>query len=65
METLLSALMGEFLGTPIYFWVAFIAIVIGLLAFDLGVLHRDEHEIGARESLSLYGFYVEIGRAHV
>lgn len=63
METLLSALMGEFLGTPIYFWVAFIAIVIGLLAFDLGVLHRDEHEIGARESLSLYGFYVAIAMA--
>ena len=63
MESLLGALMGDFLGTPVYFWVAFIAIVIGLLVFDLGILHRDEHEIGARESLTLYGFYVAIALA--
>jgi len=63
MESLLAALMGDFLGTPVYFWVAFIAIVIALLVFDLGILHRDEHEIGARESLTLYGFYVSIALA--
>jgi tellurite resistance protein TerC len=63
MESLFAALMGDFLGTPIYFWVAFIAIVIGLLVFDLGILHRDEHEIGAKESLSLYSFYVAIAIA--
>ena len=60
MESLLAALSGDFLGTPVYFWVAFIAIVIGLLVFYLGVLHRDEHEIEAKESLLLYGFYVTI-----
>ncbi|MBD8063935.1 TerC family protein [Devosia sp. PTR5] len=60
MESLIAALSGEFLGTPIYFWVAFIAIVIGLLVFDLGILHKDEHEIEARESLLLYGFYVVV-----
>lgn len=63
MESLVGALMGDFLGTPVYFWVAFVAIVIGLLVFDLGILHRDEHEIGARESLTLYGFYVAIALA--
>ena len=63
MESLLLALSGEFLGTPIYFWVAFIAIVIGVLVFDLGILHRDEHEIGAKESLTLYGFYVMVAMA--
>ncbi|WP_240230164.1 TerC family protein [Devosia lacusdianchii] len=63
MESLLAALMGDFLGTPVYFWVAFIALVIGLLVFDLGILHKDEHEIGARESLTLYGFYVLIAIA--
>ncbi|UYO01046.1 MAG: TerC family protein [Devosia sp.] len=63
MESLLAALSGDFLGTPIYFWVAFIAIVIGLLVFDLGILHRDEHEIEAKESLLLYGFYVLIALA--
>ncbi|MBB4051879.1 tellurite resistance protein TerC [Devosia subaequoris] len=60
MESLLAALSGDFLGTPTYFWVAFIAIVIALLVFDLGILHRDEHEIEAKESLLLYGFYVLI-----
>lgn len=63
MDALLGALMGEFLGTPVYFWIAFIAIVIGLLVFDLGILHKDEHEIGAKESLTLYGFYVLIAVA--
>lgn len=58
METLLAALSGDFLGTPLYFWVAFIAIVIGLLAFDLGVLNRGNREISARHSLALYAFYV-------
>lgn len=63
MESLLAALSGDFLGTPVYFWIAFITIVIALLVFDLGVLHKDEHEIGAKESLTLYGFYVLIALA--
>jgi tellurite resistance protein TerC len=63
MESLVGALMGDFLGTPVYFWVAFITIVIALLVFDLGVLHKDEHEIGAKESLTLYSFYVAIALA--
>ncbi len=63
MEALLATLSGDFLGTPVYFWVSFIAIVVGLLIFDLGVLHRDEHEIEANESLLLYSFYVAIAVA--
>ena len=63
MEALLAALTGDFLGTPVYFWVAFVTIVIALLVFDLGILHRDEHEISARESLMLYSFYVAIALA--
>lgn len=58
MDMLLGALMGDFLGTPVYFWVAFLAIVIGLLVFDLGILNRHEHEISTRESLTLYAGYV-------
>jgi tellurite resistance protein TerC len=60
MDALLAALAGDFLGTPTYFWVAFLAIVAGLLAFDLGVLNRDEHEISARESLVLYAGYATV-----
>jgi len=58
MDALLAAFSGDFLGTPIYFWVIFITIVVGLLAFDLGVLNRKDHEISAKESLTLYAGYV-------
>ena len=41
------------LGMPVWIWVEFIAIVLAVLAFDLGVMHREAHEIGVRESLSM------------
>jgi tellurite resistance protein TerC len=63
MDMLLSALTGDFLGTPVYFWVAFLAIVIALLVFDLGVLNRHEHEISAKESLVLYAGYLLVAVA--
>ena len=42
-------------------WLGFLVLVAGLLAFDLGVLHRKDREIGARESLLLSAFYIAIG----
>jgi tellurite resistance protein TerC len=51
------------LGTPVWMWLAFLGVVIMLLAFDLGVLHRTPHEIGVRESLLLSCFYIAIGLA--
>ncbi|HEX7873101.1 MAG TPA: TerC family protein [Sphingobium sp.] len=48
------------LGTPIWFWLAFIGIVTVLTAFDLGVLNRRDHEIGIKESLLLSAFYITI-----
>jgi tellurite resistance protein TerC len=63
MELALAVLQSDFLGTPTYFWLAFIAIVIGLLAFDLGILHKDDHEISAKESFKLYACYVTIAVA--
>lgn len=50
-----------FLGTPIWMWLGFISIVIALLVFDLGVLHKDNHEIGVAESLKLSAIYIAIG----
>ncbi len=50
----------EFAGTPVWAWGGFFAIVIALLAFDLGVLNKRDHEIGVRESLMLSAFYVSI-----
>ncbi|MHA6493167.1 TerC family protein [Pseudomonas borbori] len=63
MTALLAFLHTPFLGTPGWFWLAFIAIVLGLLVFDLGVLHRDQHVIEMRESLLLYSGYFGVGVA--
>jgi len=50
-----------FLGQPLWMWFGFIGIVAALLAFDLGILHRDNHEIGVRESLLLSSLYIVLG----
>ena len=59
----MEMLFSDFLGTPVWFWVAFISIVIGLLVFDLGFLHKGQEEISAKESLILYAGYVGIAIA--
>ena len=50
----------SFLGKAAWIWLLFIGIVVALLAFDLGVLHRDQHEIGVRESLWLSAGYIAV-----
>ena len=45
-------------SAPAWSWLLFLGIVVTLLAFDLGVLHRDEREIGVRESLLLSAGYI-------
>ncbi len=42
-------------------WAGFFAVVGLLIAFDLGVLHRKNREIGVGESLRLSAFYVAAG----
>ncbi|PRB82190.1 TerC family protein [Pseudomonas sp. MYb185] len=61
MEPLISFLTTPFLGTAAWQWFAFLAIVLAILAFDLGVLHRKDHEIEVRESLLLYSGYFTVG----
>lgn len=58
MEVLLSFLQADFAGTPAWSWLLFIGIVISLLVFDLGVLHKEDREIGVRESLLLSAGYI-------
>ena len=60
MELLLSWALTDFLGKPTWVWLAFVGLVAALLAFDLGVLHRDDHEIGVRESLLLSAGYIAV-----
>lgn len=46
---------------PIWMWGLFIVIVVALLAFDLGVLHRKSRKIGVKESLKLSLGYIIAG----
>ena len=58
MDTLIPFLAADFLGKPAWVWLSFVGIVAALLAFDLGVLHKDAKEIGVRESLLLSAGYI-------
>lgn len=42
-------------------WAIFIVLVIALLAFDLGILHKENREIGVKESLYTSLGYIVIG----
>ena len=63
MEFIQAALFSDFLGTPSYFWMIFISVVVGLLVLDLGFLHKGQKEIEAKESFILYGGYMAIAFA--
>lgn len=51
----------EWLSKPVWMWLAFVGIVITLLALDLGVLHRKQREIEVGESLILSAVYIALG----
>ena len=57
----LTLFATPWLGTPLYLWLAFLALVALLLAFDLGVLHRKSEEISIRQSLALSSGYIAVG----
>ncbi|MGN7869137.1 TerC family protein [Paracoccus sp. 22332] len=57
MEILLLLVMGK----PLWMWLLFLTLVVALLAFDLGVLHKDNHEIGVAESLRMSAMYIVLG----
>ncbi len=60
MDTILSVLLHDFLGQDLWLWLMFIAIVIALLVFDLGVLNKKDHEIEVKESLWLSAGYIGV-----
>lgn len=53
----------DLLGKPLWMWLTFVAVVLVLLALDLGVLHKDSREIGIKESFALSAFYIALGLA--
>lgn len=60
MDQLIALLFLDVAGKPLWLWLGFLAIVFALLAFDLGVLHRETREIGIAESLRLSVFYIAV-----
>lgn len=54
---------AEFLDKPLWLWAIFATVVVALLAFDLGVLHRKSREIPLKESLILSGAYILVAVA--
>ena len=56
-------LTADWLGTPAWFWLAFIGLVVALTAFDLGFLNKENKEMGIGESLKLSAFYISIALA--
>ncbi len=59
METTL--LFIDWLGKPVWVWLAFFGLVLALLVVDLGLLHKENREIGVRESLILSSVYIGLG----
>ncbi len=57
----LSFLFVEWLGTPLWMWSSFFVLVIAILSFDLGILHKQNKEIGVRESIKLSALYIALG----
>lgn len=57
-------LLMEWLDKPVWMWGGFLAIVAALLAFDLGVLHKTDREMGIGESLRLSAFYFAFSCAY-
>ncbi|MBD7940320.1 TerC family protein [Brevundimonas guildfordensis] len=53
----------EWLGKPVWMWAGFLTVVVALLALDLGLFNRNDHEIGVRESLGLSAFYIAVAFA--
>jgi tellurite resistance protein TerC len=56
-------LTSLWLGMPVWIWFSFIAVVLAILAFDLGIMNRESHEIGVRESLNMSALYIGLGLA--
>jgi tellurite resistance protein TerC len=58
IDLIVSELSTPLAGTPAWAWLLFLAIVVGLLALDLGVFHRDDRPISLKESLWTSALYV-------
>ncbi len=60
MDTIAHLFARDLFGQEAWLWLLFLAIVIGLLVFDLGVLNKKDHEIDVKESLWLSAGYIAV-----
>jgi tellurite resistance protein TerC len=60
MEQLFPFLLDDFLGKPVWAWMAFLSIVGALIAFDLGIFHRNAHVVSFKESMIQSSAYVAV-----
>jgi len=49
----------ESIGTPVL-WIGFTVFVLGMLALDLGVFHRDAHQLRVREALGWTAVWISL-----
>lgn len=61
LEIVLDILQTDFLGKALWLWLLFMGIVVTLLVIDLGIFHKDNHEIGVKESLQMSAGYIAVG----
>lgn len=54
-------LLLTFLNKPLWMWLLFLGLMAALLAFDLGILNRDDQVIGVGTSLRLSAMYITLG----
>lgn len=57
---LAGGLASTLANIPLGIWGGFLALVIGLLALDLGVFHRHAHEVKMKEALAWSGIWISI-----
>lgn len=60
--TTAAATAGASIGSPLL-WGVFLAVLLFILALDLGVFHRQEHVIGTREAAAWTGTWVGLSLA--
>lgn len=53
--------MPETLSEHWAMWAVFAAVIAGVMALDLGVFHRKEHEVSVKEALAWTGVWVLLG----
>lgn len=52
--------MGEIAGISIWIWVSFLGFVLAMLALDLGVFHKDAHEVKIKEALTWSAIWIAL-----